>query len=530
MKIHISTVCEYLSEMLDITNMNLDMAAKYESLNFFSKNEQKFGMDILYLADAREMNEYFSCQQAEQLPKMTIICYGIPEILVEQYPQLSWIFVPESINFFQLANMLQNFFVRLQSWENDLNMAISRSCTLDEIRQIGEEIIKYPIVVWNATFSILSSSDKESFNNDYFKKAITDGYFPDEIITHIVRTQTLAKLADKGVTRICYPGETLSGDPIYLRHCFCSGKRTISICISFAGDLPSEGDAALIEFYFTKFEEYIAKSPKYIQSYHQLYEAFLCELVSGQITDPNEIKSRAKSFAVDFERPYLFYVIGFEEFSNTQVELMSRHLRTAIPNEKYFVYEDKLCLLKDIRSYSCAEDYVEKRFFETLETYHAVCGLSCVFYSLADCSIGYKQAMAALALGRRFHKYEELGAYSSRIFLYKNYMDYHQIEICSREMDPRGFANRKLLMLLADDEQKGKHSARILSTYFKNKMSVTATAQQLYLHRNSVTYNTTRIKEKTGLNLANPADTASAMFTLHVMRYIKERESAKLPV
>ena len=70
-----------------------------------------------------------------------------------------------------------------------------------------------------------------------------------------------------------------------------------------------------------------------------------------------------------------------------------------------------------------------------------------------------------------------------------------------------------------DDE-----NIKIINKFFENTMNVTQTAEQLYIHRNTLGYRIEKLKQSTGLDVREFNDALTFRIALMVVNYVKFME------
>ena len=130
---------------------------------------------------------------------------------------------------------------------------------------------------------------------------------------------------------------------------------------------------------------------------------------------------------------------------------------------------------------------------------------------LKDVSKSYKEAKLALDVGKIFYVEQNVISYNKlgigrliyqlpenlcRLFLDEIFMDGAEVDI--------------------DDD-----NLKIINKFFENTMNVTQTAEQLYIHRNTLVYRLEKLEKATGLNIRNFDDALTFKIAMMVSNYIK---------
>ena len=121
-------------------------------------------------------------------------------------------------------------------------------------------------------------------------------------------------------------------------------------------------------------------------------------------------------------------------------------------------------------------------------------GVSRAFRKLSEIRKYYTQARNALDVGRRVDP-------GDRIYRYDRYLAYMPIWECIRSGTAQDYVMPKMMELASLDQEKGLELISTLDYYIRNGRSVSRTAQQMHIHRNTVNYRITKAMEFLGISL-----------------------------
>lgn len=89
-----------------------------------------------------------------------------------------------------------------------------------------------------------------------------------------------------------------------------------------------------------------------------------------------------------------------------------------------------------------------------------------------------------------------------------HYFEEHAMEYllhaCTSEMDARALIDRRILMLADHDRDRGTEYVKTLNLYLRNEMSITKTADALFIHRSSLMKRLDKIQRILGNDLNDP--------------------------
>ena len=230
-----------------------------------------------------------------------------------------------------------------------------------------------------------------------------------------------------------------------------------------------------------------------------------------------DIYNRARKLHIDVNAPRVVFLIESDiEHDNSSMEILKGMYNQQYGDYLTAVDEKNIILVKKVDSKDGYEDFrdIAKSIVDLMNTEAMVkvrVSFGTVVNELKDVSKSYKEAKLALDVGRIFYVDQNVISYNKlgigrliyqlpenlcRLFLDEIYKDGTELEI--------------------DDE-----NLKIINKFFENTMNVTQTAEQLYIHRNTLVYRLEKLEKATGLNIRNFDDALTFKIAMMVSSYIK---------
>ena len=497
----------------------------FDTIKLFSSNIVEYQSTTLYVASGEELERFYQIRRLRPGQHFCVVCLadGSGEF-IPQDDGITVLLIPNTFHFAYVFNHISDLFSDFDHWIKEIDRVSYSGGTLKQLLDLGRKWFGNPVLVWDATFNFSAVSAEQPISNSAVQNMLDKNYFSGEIVQNILANGLLAvKEEYEGKIRFISRKETLCGESFYMQHFFEKEHRTFSVCVIALDRDLTPGQEAQLPCFFGKVADFLNRQQYTKKSgYHYIYESFLTKLMTGEVTDAWEIESRAAPFGLPFKRDYLFYAIDFEKFSQPQADFLIYSLRQTLPNERFIVYEKRVCLLKSVDAYSCDKEGPRQRFDKLLRSYNAYCGLSRVFHDLTQCHTAFLQASTALRLGMRLDAEESGDDMATHIFRYRDYAVYHMLEICEEQVDIFSLLPKRLVRFCREDLKNGGGDVELLSVYMCNGMSASATARAMFLHRNSVTYRIKRIEEQCNLNLTENESIFNVLLLLKALRYHKK--------
>lgn len=472
--------------------------------------------DFLYVGTVGDAQKYV--QSRDKRLYMVVLAESSEQ--VRDLPEwLCWLYVPENSGLVTVYNQIRRIFHRLLSWDKKLDEIILTGQDMNVMLETYAELLPHHLLMWDASFNICAFTRNIEPPNETVRRMEKKGYFLPETVEFLVRRNLIAKSTDI-TTRYFNQDMLPSGNQALIHHYFRQGLRFYSVCIYASdGQTFEQGIMGLMEYFFGRLNFYLDKHAPAYQGQHFLYESFLTGLLEGTLTDEAVIAERAESFRMRPAATYRLYCLKINDYKITLARYLIETVASSAPDVKLLQYQNHVLMLKaqSSRSARTAEEKQNwlERITRLLMIHNAHCGVSMAFGHLKDIRTAYAQACSALESGLMLHPQE-----NSRIYFYRDYYLYHVLRKVEDEIPMTSLYPGRLDDLLEQDLERGSNNLRLLETYLKNNQSVSATARQMYMHRNSVIYRIRRIEEMLRINLENHDDVFRMDFSICVLRYL----------
>lgn len=234
-----------------------------------------------------------------------------------------------------------------------------------------------------------------------------------------------------------------------------------------------------------------------------------------------DIYNRARKLRIDVNVPRLVFLIESDIVHDTSsMEILKGMFNQQFGDYLTAVDEKNIILVKQVDSKDGYEEFsdIARSIVDLMNTEAMVkvrVSFGTVVNELKDVSKSYKEAKLALDVGKIFYVDQEIISYNKlgigrliyqlpenlcRLFMEEIFKDGSEVEI--------------------DDE-----NLKIINKFFENTMNVTQTADQLYIHRNTLVYRLEKLEKATGLNIRNFDDALIFKIAMMVSNYIKYLDS-----
>ncbi|WP_077623326.1 PucR family transcriptional regulator [Sediminibacillus massiliensis] len=294
-------------------------------------------------------------------------------------------------------------------------------------------------------------------------------------------------------------------------------------CIGVASDF-LEVDLAILERADTILSlEFMRKKASY--ELEQQYKShFFKDLLFSQIQYEAAMLEKGKMYGFDVDKQYIFTTIEFTKREKgitfisdimNRLELICARIDDdiiigAVQNGLYLLYPsagkkaeridaDLQAILGEMQSGVAGDIYI---------------GVSRAAKNIGEIRDGYEQAQQAVLLGRNLYK-------DKHIIYYEELGFYRLLAEIDNVSEVRKFYNESIGSLIEYDKTHDLELVHSLTTYFNNNESLSKTANELYIHINTMKYRLQRIKMITNLNVKNTEDKLNLQIGLKIHNFTK---------
>lgn len=400
----------------------------------------------------------------------------------------------------QLCAMISDEIRRLNTWNNTLDEAIVNGCSLQEIVDLSEDFIGNPCILFGSTFNCLASS-KNITEDDLFFYDVHHNRQPS--------SETIRALTEHNKTRTLSYGKFVSGlsyrigkGPTKEDELFTDikegGSIMLGVTVRFSRTPMTDALIAIIGIFASKLQLYykIGNTPENNTGHISLNEYMFPRLLQ----DNPEAVELAKSFP-SFQDYYM--IITSKAHT---LRAISKSITDTLPNSCAFSHEQNYYIfIPTVLFDKSSPSYIHKceEYLSMLgETFAIDIGISGPVRGYEWLKTACRQAVRAIDL----HTLNLSESHYPSLMLYKDItlidMIVNHMEACPLS----SFAPLEYIAMHNNDLVSNTDYCDFFKTYLLNGCNATKTAQQLFLHKNSVIYRVEKIKERYGVSIDNIYD------------------------
>lgn len=489
MLVSINMILEHIQEKFCSPSLNIsyfDETTYFQDVRLFSVSAI-LSPEYLYIGMAQDIQEYISgyCSLPDNI---WIIGLSDKNSDFEStWPNHVILLDNSALSFPMLFSSIQDLFFSLRQWDQQLTELTLSNAPIQKLIDASRPFIKNPILIWDSSFHLLASSPKELAPYSTLPDLVDLGRFPMYLIKSLIQKRVLTSHYNKVRNFLVIPGNQLpSNNTLYYRAFMNDGMPAYTAGISASLNTPGIPQLEYMDYFFQKFIEYCTFHHTSAKRYKHTVDIIFINLLEGTDISETELAETAEAFQFSLNQTWQLFAFALDSYSSLQCSYLVDSLEKSFPKGWTFSYNN-LCLFLSPEGIC-----TEQSLTDILNLHCASVGISLPFTSLRSLRNFYLQARSALEMGKK-------SSFRERIFYYKQYRLHHLIEIYSTAMSVKDMCDASLLSFWDEDHKKSTGYADLLKSYLRNNLSITNTANDLHMHRNTVIYRFNHLKEFLGI-------------------------------
>lgn len=450
---------------------------------------------------------------------VSLICIGdTSQDELSQITNGDFLILNQTYNLYEVFNLIQSIFNRYNLWDASLNQAIFHSASLQELLDIGYEVLDNPIVLMDSTFACIAKSGDLPPNYIYsgWADIVTLGYYNIDRVDLTDRESL--KLLNTSKNAFIHKESYWQYSDMMV-NIFVNNKRVANLSLSDIVCPFTNGQLCLLNYLASFFSTAIHINKSFSYMVTDL-EDTLIKFISGERISDNIVKLQLSKR--DWRYNDLYFLMTFspavlDNGTNVFNEYGLKQIKKLFPSGIAVKVEDNIVVLMKLSDHNYPfEDEITKKLRCLLKELNCYCGVSSVcndFFAIKDY---YDQSLLTISFGRS-------NPSRSHIFQYSNFVFDHILDICCKNSNINMFCNHEIMALYEYDLKHATDYIRCLYTYLSCGKNYTEAAKKLFLHRNTFKYRLLKISDMISIDFDN--DSAVFHTILSCLTVLKKQNS-----
>jgi hypothetical protein len=461
--------------------------------------------DYLYVSNAKKAGKVF----CENCPKHIIISGNtIPKGLPEKTDTL--IQIPGSVPVETLFQAGHALLASHAAWYHSLLLAVIEHKPIGAFLGLAAQKLANPITVFDNNLSVISSAGSilGPTKGTIWEKYIMPGFVMDNIYTPAEIRKISGYIAHKDEQpHIMHPKNDSAHSTLAV-HIWIDGKLYGGIALVDINEPFTDGQKDTLLIVTQVLKLYFQNHSIYMQIAENKVN-WLDSLLDGVDISANIISNYLDGF--NWKLDDHFCIVTFTISIDLNIPIMSilepRQINDLFPDALVTVYGK--CIVMIMR---CVDGRLphgkKKQQLEQLlkRDIMLCCGISMVFNNFMHIRHYYTQS--------RFAAAQYKPSLISAICLYENYQADHVLKTLSCGADLRCFCHLFILLLWESNDEAQRDLVHCLYHYFLNGKNISAAADALHIHRNTLIYRLSKAEEILNIDIKQPSTEQSFLFIM----------------
>jgi len=398
--------------------------------------------------------------------------------------------------------------------------SLIRHREIQDIINVGYEFLGNPIWVTDTGLGLLASSYGKNTEAQLFNETDKREYFLNGIFSREKPRQLFIETLNKSKDPVIY-GKDGRSTP-FIAASIRAGIKTIGYLFVLEVEKPlNEYDIELAAMLCSVISVKVQESEFSFKNRGLMFEHFLIDILNGKIRNNEIAVETLKYLDLHFEEYFYILTIDIDSMnwnntSDISLRQIKNLLEMTVKNSKCLIYNGAIVMLISCREKIISPEIEFKKLIDLLKKNQIYAGLSRSFQNIIEMQAHYRQSAQAVKAGR-------LMGGGQYLFQYEDYAIYHIFDIRSKQADLKDFCHSSIFKLLEYDYKNNTNYYDLLKTYLLKKKRQVDTANALYIHRSTISYHISKIREIMGVDLDDPETTYHLMLTYEILDYINRK-------
>lgn len=481
----------------------------FSDVRFFRDEKGYYDEDILYFSDWDRLK---NCRHAAPA---YLFCVGGGSEAADYFKRNSMTgIITEDEDLLNMFSMIQSIFLRFNQLENNLMTALNSKAPTRDILSCCAEFFQNQAILYDSERNLIDYGEHYLPDADdvHWKEVLETRKRPKKMYAEVRKTGNYLDAVRTPNSDFLDLG---SGFPKIMTYSFFdNGKRLATLTI-----VETNKPLSLCQL---KLLDYVAGllSPSLFHIYSasdgvlESLRSVLTAITNKENVDPLVVARCVGSAGWNMDDDYLLILISLPEAArNSDTLTRYRHIYERIFTECIsFKHKDDLVVVVHNDSAESMADCLAK-FEKQLTLHDAVCGLSFPFKGILQLGSQYLNADIALHHGDSGKRIRPLGEAITAPIISRIATDIPLYPLCHREA----------IRLFEYDQKNGTELLLTLETYLMQYKSLKAAAEELFVHRSTLTYRLGCIEKIAKLSLDKPGERLHILLSCIVLRSLGSR-------
>ncbi|MCR4435707.1 MAG: helix-turn-helix domain-containing protein [Clostridiales bacterium] len=481
-----------------------DENAQIKTVKLLAKNALTLDPEVLYLTDGFLIVDSI----LDGMPANILFLNTKP--MQKSFQSSNLILLQCDKDIIEIFNEIQEILEMFRQWSLKLVNCLVLGKGLEQIIDVGYELLNNPITVIDASFNILAYSKGITWENSLYQESVALGHVPDEYVLKVKSGKNVERVYKSRTPIIeCLQSE----DNRKIISNIVIGSKIVGHLVVHEYNNPfKKADLEIAAFLSNVISAEMQKSKFFRNTMGVMYEYFIIDLLEGKLRDDESVEKKLKYLDLHLKENLYVLTIETSRFieKNTPNFQIKDYIESMIYGSKAIFYNDNIVMIISRSRENMINEAELSDLEEFLQRNHIFGGISRCFTNIINLQKFYMQSLKAIEIGTRIFT-------GKALFNYESCAVYNIMDAYSKE-ELLDFCHPSLLSLIEYDKINNTTYVQSLHTYITNDKRKVESADYLHIHRNTMNYRISKIKNIMKVDL----DDRDLLFHLNISFKILE--------
>ena len=422
-----------------------------------------------------------------------LLCTGTPALIAPYLDRCCLIRLKQKTDPFALMNAVTSIYDRYSNWYEQLHQIVETTADVAEMADITSRIFENPVMVLDSEFRFVTTAGYDTPES----RAIAFDETGSDKLSLNALNQFLGAM-DLQIDRTDPIKIDIGEHSVLSYNLFDFDEYAGSLTVEYRNRPYAPGDEPLIRLFAHYLMLAMKQHTQFMSSNHSILRKTFRDLLHDM---PVSAENRARLEQMGLPELWRCIVLQPDDrLAKLPASYLCDQLEALFPGSVAYYYDASIVAFLSAERFEGNED-ARRGFLQLLEEKFDLSrlnvGISAAFSDLYEAHSHYAQACIALEDGAIFDPDESF-------YFFENYALEELIINAPGEHSLELYYSDGLKRLFEHDENSATSYIETLRVYLRNNMNVTATANELYIHRSTLLERLSRIQAELWDDLKDP--------------------------
>lgn len=403
----------------------------------------------------------------------------------------------------------------MEKWDKSMHIQSLKGRPPQYLVDLSEKIIEHPMIIFDPSFNVLAFTKHIHTNYEFFNQTIKNRYSPPDVIKALEKTTLFQRLHTSSEPIIHSSAGSVKMTNIYIK------IAVNNVIVAYASifnenETPEQGYIDIVKCFFENLTLYFQQTISMPKSSNYMYETFLQEMLASNEISISKIEDQLRYIeGLALYANFRLIKLAIRDSVGLPLTFVAREINKNINKARPFIYNDDLYILREYDDCNVNKSFSEQELGcinSILSPHEFSMGVSEVFRQIFHIKTARIQCEAALKFGCVTN--------GGKVFEYSRCVSMHLNDLANKDYAISSSLSYYYVRLREIDNANQTDLCSLLEVYLRHESNTSHTAQELFLHRNTVIYRIAKIQELLQCDLKDSVTRMEFLQSFQIQEYL----------